>query len=312
MQTCPECGVDREGAVRFCPGCGLDYWRVAAGQPAHPEPPPVAQSAAAGSASPLRFIVAGIVLLLVAGTGVVVVSGVLPSGVPGGRPAASIRPLTAEEAIIYAFFREVRDPGAAYEVTYEGTTTFSGMDEVPPPITTEGVIRLHADNWVGHERSAQGEESLYDIDMSVVDDVAYLREDGEEWLSGEIPDRLQPISPFRRISTVTEVDYLDKTSETGLPGHRLLITKWLGGRDYSDILRRFARIESQESRMEVVVDPRGVPSVAELELVVVATDGRDTLTITASFTYHIDLWDEVDVIEPPGPDAPSATVETRS
>ena len=29
--VCPACGRGREAAGRFCPGCGLDYWRLAAG-----------------------------------------------------------------------------------------------------------------------------------------------------------------------------------------------------------------------------------------------------------------------------------------
>ncbi len=29
--VCPACGRGREAGVRFCPGCGLDYWRLAAG-----------------------------------------------------------------------------------------------------------------------------------------------------------------------------------------------------------------------------------------------------------------------------------------
>src|SRR5256885_6553240 len=29
--VCPACGRAREAGGRFCPGCGLDYWRLAAG-----------------------------------------------------------------------------------------------------------------------------------------------------------------------------------------------------------------------------------------------------------------------------------------
>jgi len=313
MKTCPECGTDREGAVRFCPGCGLDYWRVAAGQPSHPTPPQAAPaSPSASGGGPLGFIIAGIVLLLVAGGAVVVMSGVLPSGVPGGRASATVRQLTAEESLVYAFFREVRDPRAAYTVTYEGTTTYSGITDPPAPIAMTGELRLNADDWAGHEEYLQDGESILDVDMVVLDDMAYLSEDDGEWVNGEIPDRLQPISPFHRISTVTEVDYLDKTPLDGSPQHTLLITKWLGGRDYSDILRPISRIESQESRMEVIVDARGVPSVAELEMTVVATDGVDTLTINAVVTYRIARWDDVGPIEPPRLPDGEASVTTGS
>ncbi len=313
MKSCPECGADREGAVRFCPGCGLDYWRVAAGQPAHPTPQSVAPSPSSGSrGGPLGFIVAGIVLLLIAVGAVVVMSGILPAGVPGGRASATVRPLTPEEALVYAFFREVRDPRAAYTVTYEGTTTYSGIADPPAPVSMTGDLRLNGDDWAGHEEYVQDGETILDVDMVLLDGVAWVSEDDEDWVTGEIPDRLQPISPFRRISTVTEVEYLDKTPLDGRPVHTLLITKWLGGRDYSDILRPISRIESQESRMEVIVDARGVPSVAELEMTVVATDGVETLTINALVTYHIDRWDDVGPIEPPRPPGGEASVSTES
>jgi len=29
--TCPNCGRVAQGASHYCPGCGLDYWKVAAG-----------------------------------------------------------------------------------------------------------------------------------------------------------------------------------------------------------------------------------------------------------------------------------------
>jgi hypothetical protein len=267
---------------------------------------------AAGSGTrPLGFIVAGIVLLLVAGGATVVMSGVLPVGMPGGRPAPTVRQLTVEESLVYAFFREVRDPRAAYTVTYEGTTSYAGIADPPSPVTMTGEARLNGDDWAAHERFVQDEETILDLDMVLLDDVGYLSEDDGDWVSGEIPERLQPISPFRRISTVTEIEYLDKTPMDGLPQHTLLVTKWLGGRDYSDILRPFARIESQESRMEVVVDAFGVPSVAELQMTVIATDGRETLTITAVVTYRIGRWDDVGPIEEPRPPDGAASTSTR-
>ena len=312
MRTCPECGTDRQGAVRFCPGCGLDYWRVAAGQPAHPMPPSPAMSAARTSGTrPLTFIVAGIALLLVAGGAAVVMSGILPPGVPGGRATATVRILSEEESLVYAFFREVRDSSAAYTVTYEGTTTYAGIEAPPAPVTLVGEARLNGDDWAAHERLVQDDETIIDIDMVLLDDVAYLSEDDGEWVTGELPERLQPISPFRRISTVTEVEYLEKTPLDGTPQHTLVVTKWLGGRDFSSILRQFGRVESQESRMEVVVNAFGVPSVAELEMIVVATDGRETLTITATVTYRIARWGEVGPIEPPRPPDGEASVGTR-
>lgn len=312
MQTCPECGADREGAVRFCPNCGLDYWRAAAGEPAHAASPPPAQppQPAGGGLNPSIFIWLGVVVLLVAGGALVIVSGILPAGLPGSRTAVvTPRQLTAEESLIHAFFREVRDPRASYALSFEGTTTFSGIEGAPAPITSTGEARLYGDNWRGHEEGIQDGETIFDHQLAVVDDVAYLSEDGGPWESGEIPERLQPISPFRRISTVTEVEYVSKDGGSGSPLHRLAITKWLGGRDY--VLRPYARMVSQESRMEVLVDARGVPSEADIVLTIVATDGVETLTIEATFTYTITRWDDVPPVEAPDPGDPGTPSAAR-
>jgi hypothetical protein len=261
------------------------------------------------------FIWAGVAVLLVVGGVLVVASGVLPAGVPGGRAAVTPRQLTEEESLIHAFFREVRDPSAAYELAYEGTMTFSGIEDAPGTIASSGEFRLYGDNWRGHEEGVQDGETIFDDLVAVVDDVAYLSEDGGDWASAEIPERLQPISPFRRISTVTEIAYMGEEGDTDRPLHRLLVTKWLGGRDYSDFLRPYVRIVSQTSRMEVVVDPRGVPSHAEIVLTVVATDNVETLTIEATFTYTISRWDDIPPVEAPNPGdpgTPSAARPTRS
>ena len=298
MTTCPECGSDRDGAVRFCPGCALDFWRVAAGRPAHAESPPPAMQARVAGFRPRHAIAAGAALLLLATGTAVVMSGILPPGVPGGRlPPA--RRLTSDEALIRAFFREVRDPGAAYTVSVDAVITMSGLPDAPPPTETTSTIRINGDDWAGSELAVQDDETVLDIEFALVDGVGYLSEGSGAWTAAETPERLHPITPFRRISAVTEVGYLAKTSAGGRPQHVLVVTKWLGGRDYCGILRRYARIESQVSRLEVTVDNTGVPSVAELEITVVASDGRDTVTIENHATYRFGDWDDVEPIEAP-------------
>jgi hypothetical protein len=252
------------------------------------------------------FIWVGVGLLLVAAVAAVMAVGLLPAGVPGGRPTVTARPLSAHDAVIHAFFREVRDPDARFTVDIDGTMTFSGVENPPPPIEMSGSFRLHGEDWEGAERLVQDEETFFEMEMVLVDDIGYVRERGGEWINGEVPDRLQPISPFRRISAVTDVDYVDEIAGSGLPTHRLVVGKWLGGRTLSDMLRGFARVVSKDSRMEVVVDQFGVPSTAELGLTVVATDGVDTITVDAVVTYRIGSWDDVEPIEPPLPIDPAA------
>jgi len=305
MQSCPTCGAPRDGALRFCPACGLDYWRAAAGdiEQRAPTPPPAPRPA---TRLPTLMVVAGVTILIAVSVAAAVMSGLVPIAGVGSRPVATPRQLTPEEAVVYAFFREVRDPRAEYSLSTEATTTFSGLDEEIPPVSVTNEVRIYRDDWTGVEQ-VTGEEIDLDYEMALVDGVGYLSEDGGDWVSEEIPERLQPVSPFRRISTVTEIDYLESATVDGAAQHTLVITKWLGGRDYSDILRRFARIVSQESRMEVTVDSFGVPTIAELEITVVATDGVDTLTIEGHATYRFADWDDVEPIDSPlASEAPSS------
>lgn len=306
MRTCPTCGADREGAVRFCPSCGLDFWRDAAGQPAHALDAPADRLVGRGRPGALPFFVAGAVLLVVAVGATVALSGIVPPGMPLGRATPTPRALTPNEALIRAFFREVRDPNAEFRVTADATTTFTGVEPALPSITGSSAVRIHRDDWSGTQTAASDGETVLDIEMAVVDGIGHLREAGGDWVSGDIPERLWPVSPFRRISTVTEVDYVGTEMVDDRPLHTLVVTKWLGGRDYSDTLRRFARIASQESRFEIVVDSFGVPHSAVLTMAVVASDGSQTLTINAEVSYRFSDWDQTDpIIAPVESPAPS-------
>jgi hypothetical protein len=71
---CPQCGNQRQGSLRFCATCGLDFWKAAAESPA----PSVATSATPLQTTPaapsegrrrgrVALIAAGITLLLGAG-----------------------------------------------------------------------------------------------------------------------------------------------------------------------------------------------------------------------------------------------------
>lgn len=298
MRTCPECGADRDGAVRFCPSCGLDFWRNAAGQPARPADAPAPPLARSGPGA-LPYFLAGAALLAVSVGAAVAMSGVVPPGLPLGRATPSPIALTPNEALVRAFYREARDPNAEFTVVADATTRFEGVEPKIPAIEGSSTVHVHRADWSGTQSAVSDGENVLDVEMAIVDGVGYLREEGEDWASAEIPERLWPVSPLRRISTVTEIRYDRTTKADGQSFHTLVVTKWLGGRDYSSLLRGFARVVSQDSRLEVVVDSFGVPHSARLWLTVVATDGSRRLTISAEVRYRFSDWGDVAPIVAP-------------
>ena len=115
MNQCLSCGAPREGAVRFCKECGLDYWRAAAGEVATPAQAPEPTVAAPRSGvNPAALVLVGGLLLAVAAVLAAIV--ILGPGSGGSTPAAG-RPtptLSEEDALIRSFFREARSPDAAW------------------------------------------------------------------------------------------------------------------------------------------------------------------------------------------------------
>lgn len=303
MQTCPTCDAPREGAPRYCPACGLDFWRAAAGESGTaPDSQPVAAPSSRTGFAPnfLAIGVIGVIVLGVAGVTSAVVLGALPFGGPGVGAAPTASPLSEEDRLVNRFFRQVRDPDAAFVVASDGEILTSGLPVDVPPITVAAKVSLRGDDWAGWLSIVEGDEAVVDADVMLVDGIGYVRLPDADWVSEEVPERYWSINAFARISTVTEVDYVDSEMVDGQRRHRLVVTKWLGGREFTDYLHRFARIDSRDSRMEIMVDDLGVPTVAELVMQVVATDDNDvTATFDLAATYRISAWDDVEPIEPP-------------
>ena len=306
MQTCPTCDAPREGAIRYYPACGLDFWRAAAGETGRaadeaPAAPTAASSRTSFAPNFLAIGVIGVIVLGVAGVTSAVMLGALSFGGPAVGADSTARPLSDEDRLVNRFFRQVRDPDAAYVVVAEGEVLITGLPpEIAPPITMTAEIRLHGNDWMGRESVVEGAAAALEFEVALVDGIGYARPPDADWVSEDVPERLYVISPFGRISTATEVEYLDSEVVDGERRHRVAVTKWLGGREFTDYLHRFARIDSRESRMEVVVDELGVPLVADLVMKVVATDGSDvTATFDVTATYRISDWDAVEPIEPP-------------
>ena len=226
--------------------------------------------------------------------------GALSFGGPAAGARSTATPLSEEDRLINRFFHQVRDPDAAFVVISDGEILTSGLPVEVPPITVASEVSIRGNDWAGRLSIVEGDEAVVDADMMLVDGISYVRLPEAEWVSEEVLEHYYSINAFARISTVTEVEYLESEIVDGERWHRLVVTKWLGGRVFTDYLNRFARIDSRDSRMEIVVDDLGVPTGADLVMQVVATDSSDaTATFDITATYQISDWDAVDPIEPP-------------
>jgi hypothetical protein len=307
--TCPRCGTPREGTVRFCTNCALDYWRVAAGTdgppaqaPAHSEPPQ-APPARNESMSPLLVVGLGAVLLVAAGAlGVVALSGRESPAVAhdgSATPAASAEPTTPSgHALIRAFFRQARSPEAAFAVRGAGTVTIEGLPEPIPAIEVKTNGEVHGGDFSGTIGIVQGGETIVSGEVRRVGNVAYARI-GDDWERGVLPrSDIQPVNPFARITTAGEVSYVGTATVDGADAAHLQVTKWLGGLDFDDLLVGIAIVD-QQSTLDIRVDPNGVPLEADLVMEVRASDGVDSATIRVTTEYRFSAWGQVEPIQAP-------------
>ncbi|MGI8829805.1 MAG: hypothetical protein ACR2I5_08580 [Candidatus Limnocylindria bacterium] len=65
FSTCPTCGKPRAGVERFCPSCGLDYWKAASGSGQPVTTPTQAAPPDAGGSSRLPLVLGGLIVLAV-------------------------------------------------------------------------------------------------------------------------------------------------------------------------------------------------------------------------------------------------------
>jgi hypothetical protein len=310
MDRCPSCGEPREDTKRFCAACGLDYWRAAAGDNTDPgtsasataapsrQAAPAARSAAAGS--PL-FIV-GATLLALATLAAIVAAVVMIAGSGGplsaDEPVAT--PLSEEQILIRAFFRQARDPNAAFAVTGVATVNVDGLSRPVPRTRARSSVRIHGDDWMGDIAIRQRGQEPFVADAAYVDGVMYARlANADRWQQRELPlAQIGSINPFARISTVGEIEYVGAQEVDGREVHHLRVTKWLGGTDFDDLLVNIA-ITDQQSVLDILVANDGRPISADLTMDVTASDGVETATIATEARYRFSDWDGVDPITAP-------------
>lgn len=301
--TCPTCGVVSERAPHYCPGCGFDYWRAAAGL--GPKPtlvvttarPPDGRSAAA-------LMVAGFVGLLITGvvTAVVVLGG-------GGEPEAPLIANTLpsrgpEDFLILRFFREARSPYAKFTVAIDGT-----IQQIDPPggemPVTESIV-LHGDDWVVHGSFMESDGATIAVSTAKIDGAYFDRVGADAgWVRIDVPtDNTDAVSPFARISTVSEVEYVGEEAISGTSLHHLLVTKWLGASPHDMRMLGFDALTQRETRFDIWVNDDGVPIRGRQMWIYSVVEAGATYTFAADLTMTFRDWGAVEPIEAPN-DAPS-------
>lgn len=294
--TCPICGRVAEGAPHYCPGCGLDYWRVAAGATASaarplpvPAPPDTRRSAALVAIGLAGLLAAGI------GTAVVVVGGLEQPHAP--TIANTLPSRGPEEFVIERFFREARSPYARFSYVVEGS--LSQLAPEPFEASIAESVFVHGDDWLSRATYAiDGEERKESL--AVVDGTVYVQGSADaEWLIGETYGDARPGSPFFRIVTVGEVQYVDSEMDEGTTVHHLVVTKWLGGsgRDYRMV--GAGRLADRAGRLDIWVTDAGVPMRAHSVTSFSLQQGGAIGLFATDLTLTFDDWGDVDPIGPP-------------
>jgi hypothetical protein len=299
-QQCPSCGAPRDRAKRFCASCGLDYWRAAAGEAAPTAEPQPTTHATSSAPGPGLWLAAAGALLAVAAV-VVTVIWVLPgtTSLPD-RSEPAPTPLSEEALLIRSFFREARDPDAAFAVVGDSTLTVEGLPDPVPAITSTANALIHGEDWSGDVAVTQEGTPPFAATVAYVDGVAYVRPAGEaEWSRQTLPRaQLGPVNPFARISTVNEVQHIGSETVDGAELQHLRVTKWLGGSDFDDLLVNIA-ITDQSSTLDIWVTSEGIPVSADLVMDVEASDGVDTAQIRTVTRYEFSDWGRVEPITAP-------------
>lgn len=296
--TCPTCAWVSVRAPHYCPGCGFDYWRQAAGLGAA-EPIVVRETRRADGGFSAALMVAGLVGLVLTGvvTAVVVLGGLEPEGQQAPQIANTLPSRGPEEFLIQRFFREARSPYAAFAMTSDSTL----RQTVPAGaavVVTESLV-LHGDNWIGDSSAVSDEETIA-ISAAAVDGAYFERVAPDApWVKVDVYGQVGTASPFQRIATVGEIEYVGLETTGGVTLHHLVVTKWLGGSGLDFRMLGYDRVGERENQFDIWVNDDGVPIRARQHATVVVVEAGESylLTIEGEITFRD--WGIVEPIEAP-------------
>jgi hypothetical protein len=160
--VCQRCGGTR-GGERYCPHCGLDFWKAAeedARGTAVADSPPIPASVTTSGGTPMGLVAIGVGVSLLAVAVLVWIvagSGLLRDGTTG--PQLGQQPPPAVHPLVLDFFAEARNPEAAYAWRQTGTATVAIPDqEFVSTVDVAG--RADGDDWAAQMRMVEDGEAV--------------------------------------------------------------------------------------------------------------------------------------------------------
>jgi hypothetical protein len=213
------------------------------------------------------------------------------------KPGPSV---PAPDDVIAAFFKSVRDPAAAFEVTVTGTYTrvLAGKRTAG---AISGDLRVVGDSVSGTLRLAEPGHKSFDGSIVRIGLQSWTRTAGGAWRLQALPPAAESVNPFAWIATVDDLAYLRAgTSDGSQRTHILESTKWLSGTQYDDIVAQLGDPQ-RDSRLEVETTDKGVPLNATYQFTIRGTpsSGSGTLEFSGSTQYTFSHWGEAFTIGPP-------------
>ena len=250
-----------------------------------------------------------IVLLPAGAVAVLVVAALVflvvlrPSSPTAVRETATpTAPPPSHNAVLNAFFREVRDPNATFAAAVKGTVevTASGTRSVA---TVDGDFLVAGEDFSGTlSVTGTGVPTFKGSVIQIGQDGWTRLSASSPWTHHGVPAQAQSANPFQWISTVDEVQYLELGGDvSGQRTHRLVTTKWLSGTQYDQLILNL--IDPQrESRMEVVTTDKGVPLTATYTFSLKGRlpGGAGALSLSGTADYTFSRWAEPITVQPPG------------
>ncbi len=218
------------------------------------------------------------------------------------QSVAPTAPPPSRNAVLNAFFKQVRDPMATFAVTVKATVAVDARG-TKSVTTVGGDFLVAGEDYSGTLQVAGAGVAGFDGSVIQVGQAGWTRGSASAaWTHQSLPAQAASASPFQWISTVDEVTYLAPGEEVdGKRTHRLETTKWLSGTEY-DLLVLGLIDPQRDSRMEVETTDGGVPLTATYRFNVHGTlpAGAGSLVLSGAADYTFSRWGDSIAIAPPG------------